>query len=167
MKPFAHTNRETPRGRARTFLTATLLPGLLGFFACTNYSVDSQIVNPPIITNIATHENGHLFTVAAQNIEIGFVGYRLFQGTSEDDARNEETAESFDCGPIDTVPTQAIDYFIEAQAGKITVDSDDTDFICVFNTTLTPGRYVVIRSLIVEDLVNTGTSIASNAVIVP
>ncbi len=135
--------------------------------ACTNYSVDSQIVNPPIITKIQTDGNGHLLTVAAQNIEIGFSGYRLFQGTSEDDARNEETAEKVDCGPLDTIPSQAVDYFIEVKPGKVLVDDDDTNYLCVFNYSLTKGRYIVLRSLIVEDLVNTGTSIASNASIVP
>ena len=146
---------------------ATLIAFVSFAADCTNYSVDAQIVNPPLITKIESEDSGHLLTVAAQNIELGFVGYRMFQGSSEDDARNEETAESVDCGPIDTPPTAATDYFIEVKPDKLVVDAEDTDHICVFNYSLTPGRYIVLRSLIVQDLVNTGTSIASNAVIVP
>ncbi|MCB1323960.1 MAG: hypothetical protein H7A21_01505 [Spirochaetales bacterium] len=134
--------------------------------ACTNYSSSPQIVNPPIILGIQAEGTGHIITVAAQNTELGFVSYRLFQGIDESAARTQTTGGT-DCGPFNILPNDAVQYIIEVKPGQTAVTAGTTDNrLCAMATGLTSGRYVALRSL-VFNITSIGTSDPSNAVLVP
>ncbi len=133
---------------------------------CTNYSSEDKIVNPPILLSIEADGTGHLIHVAAQNTEIGFSGYRLYQGISEQDSRNKDGLDGVDCTfPLSTVTTRGIEYIIEVKPG-ITAVSDST-YVCAVPLALTSGTWISLRSLIFEDFFTSQTSIASNALPVP
>ena len=149
------------------FPLAFIFPLALIVAGCFNYSTTQQTVNPPVILGISNEGGSHLIKVAAQNIEIGFAGYRLYQGDTEEDARDLEIASSYDCGLLATFPTQPIEYYIEVNASKTDPDSDDSNYLCVVTYVLTPGKWVSLRSLIARDLTTKDASISSNAVMVP
>lgn len=148
--------------------TPVLLLFLLGALSmgCSNYSSEPQIVNPPIILGISREGSGHILTVAAQNTELGFFGYRLFESTTEDDARTQAADNGTDCGTLNVLPNNAIEYIIEVKPDQTTVSPGSTDRLCVVTRSLTAGRYVALRSLIFNVTTIT-TSSSSNAVLVP
>ncbi len=141
---------------------------VLAFGACTNYSADTQKVNPPILTAIAREGTGHIITMAAQNTEIGFVGYRLFQGTTDAGVRNANALSGIDCSrPLAVLPNQGISYVIEVKPGQTAVSPGYTNRLCAISLTLTSGSLIAVRSLILRDLISVDTSISSNTLIVP
>ena len=150
---------------------------LLSNFGCTtNYSSDEQVVNPLIIVSYPDEENiiahpivsegdGHLVTVAAQNQEIGFAGYRLYEEDTAAEAQN--STSGYDCGALAVLPISSTEYIIEVKPDQTTVTSGYSNRLCAIPYQLTSGRWIVMRSLITRSLVSLGTSIPSNAVQVP
>ncbi|MCB1173136.1 MAG: hypothetical protein KDK39_06210 [Leptospiraceae bacterium] len=134
--------------------------------ACTNYSSDPQIVSTPILLGVQTEGTGHILTVAAQNVEIGFLGYRLYQASSESALRALAVDNGTTCGPINTQPNASVEYIMEAKPGQTAVTAGTTNRVCAFNASLTSGNYVGVRSLIFS-LTAVGTSEISNALLIP
>lgn len=149
---------------------AGYLPYLLAILTfsvgCTNYSSEDKTVNPPILLGIKADGDGHLITVAAQNLEIGFQGYRLYQGISETDARNKDGLDGVDCTfPLTESTSRGIEYTIEVRPGISAPTS--TDYVCAVPLQLTSGTWITMRSLIFADFYSSDTSISSNALTVP
>lgn len=140
---------------------------ITSFSRCTNYSSDTENINPPILLGIAIEGSGHLITVAAQNLEIGFLGYRLYEGLSEDAVRAANVDTGINCGPFNLTPDAALEYKIEVKPGQTAVTAGTTDYrLCAVNGSLTSGHYVMIRSLIIS-LTTINTSDPSNVLYVP
>ena len=136
--------------------------------ACTNYSAETQNVNPPILTSIAREGTGHIITMAAQNTEIGFAGYRLFQGTTDTGVRTANSLSGIDCSrPLAVLPNQAISYVIEVKPGQTAVSAGYSNRVCAVPLALTPGTLVGVRSLILRDLLSLDTGLSSNTLVVP
>ncbi len=136
-------------------------------FACTNYTAETQNINPPIILSIVAEGTGHLITVSAQNAEIGFFGYRLYQGTDESAVRAINPNNGTDCGALAILPEQALNYVIEAKPGQTAPTAGATDNrICALPVTLTSGSFVALRALGFS-ISSVNTSVISNAVVVP
>ena len=134
---------------------------------CTNYSAETQNINPPIILTVTAEGTGHILTVAAQNAELGFFGYRLFQAPTEAGVRALNPTAGTDCGALAAVPNQAINYVLEAKPGQTAPSLSDTDVrICAFPVQLTSGSYIAVRALGFS-ITTVNTSEISNAVIVP
>lgn len=134
---------------------------------CSNYSSTKQTVNPPVILGISAQEGGHVVQVSAYNVEVGFSGYRLFQGLSEDAVRNADPISGIDCTlPLAVLPNQAITYYIEVIPGK-TAPEATGDRLCVVPLALTSGTFISFRSLIFADITSVETGISSNAFLVP
>lgn len=133
---------------------------------CTNYTAESPIVNPPIILSIATEDNGYLLEVSAQNVELGFAGYRLYTGATPEEAQNQPAENGVDCGGINLQPNQAVVYFIEAKPGQDTVTPGTSNRICAIPVDIQAGQYVALRALIFN-VTTFGTSLPSNAVLAP
>ncbi len=135
--------------------------------ACTNFSAESQVINPPILFSVAAEDTGHIISLSAQNTELGFAGYRLFYGATEGEALTT-TTNTVDCGALSLLPNQAITYVIEVKPGQSAVTAGNTDNrLCAVPFGLSSGQYVAIRALVFQDLVSLGTSITSNALVVP
>ncbi len=139
--------------------------------SCTNYSSKPQTANPPIILSIAQEGTGHILTVSAQNAEIGFSGYELFQGISESAVRNAAKNSGVLCGSLAFNPNQAVNSIIEVKPGQTTASptvSGATNRLCAVPLLLTAGTFVALRSLITQNVAGgIGESISSNAVVVP
>lgn len=141
---------------------------LLCSLSCYNYSSQAQTVNTPILTAIAREGTGHIITMAAQNVEIGFGGYRLYQASSDSAVRALDALSGVDCSrPLAVLPNQAIPYVIEVKAGLATVSPGYTDRVCAVSLTLVPGTFVAVRALIFRDLFSFDTSLSSNSLLVP
>lgn len=143
---------------------AALLCALLA--GCTNYSAEQQTINPPIILSVVADNGGHLITVAAQNSELGFFGYRLYQSTSEAAVRGLNPNNGTDCGALAIVPDRAQNYVIEVRAGQVAPTAGTTDRICALPVSLTSGGFIALRALGFS-VTSINTSEISNAVIVP
>lgn len=141
-------------------LILSALPG------CTNYTAETQNINPPIILSITAEGTGHLITVAAQNAEIGFFGYRLYQGVNEAAVRAINPNNGTDCGALAILPNQAQNYVIEAKPGQVAPTAGSIDRICAMPVTLTSGGVVAMRALGFS-ISSVNTSEISNAVVVP
>ena len=65
-----------PRGNPtrRTILSMALGAILACSAACTNFSAESQVINPPILFSVAAEDTGHIISLSAQNTELGFAG---------------------------------------------------------------------------------------------
>lgn len=157
-----------PKGAKRAiFLLLAVLVLIQAFPGCTNYSSEEKRVNPPILLGIQADGTGYLLTVAVQNTEIGFEGYRLYQGLSETEVRNKNDSEGVDCSvPLQAVPARAIPYTIEVKPDQIGPTAG-SDSLCNVPLTLVPGTVIALRSLIFENYFSSATSMSSNALIVP
>lgn len=141
---------------------------LLACLSCYNYSSQAQSVNPPIVTAIAREGTGHIITMAAQNVEIGFGGYRLYQASNDTAVRGADPLAGVDCTrPLAVLPNQAIPYIIEVKPGITSVSAGYTDRLCAVSLALTPGTFVAVRALILRDLFSFDTSLSSNSLLVP
>lgn len=136
------------------------------FQMCTNYSSEPQIVNSPVLLGIQTEDTGHLITVAAQNLEIGFLGYRLYEGSDETAVRAIPVENGTDCGPFELQPDAPVEYILEAKPNQTAVTPGQSNRVCAFNASLTTGRSIAIRSLIFS-VISVNTSDISNAIVVP
>ncbi|MCR9142411.1 MAG: hypothetical protein NXI24_09185 [bacterium] len=135
--------------------------------ACTNYTAETQNINPPIIISVVAEGTGHLITVAAQNAEIGFFGYRLYQATDEAAVRAINPNNGTDCGALAILPDQAQNYVIEVKPGQTAPTAGTTDSrICALPAALTSGGVVALRALGFS-ISSLNTSVISNAVVVP
>lgn len=141
---------------------------LFACLSCYNYSSQAQNVNPPILTAIAREGTGHIITMAAQNVEIGFGGYRLYQASNDNAVRGADPLAGVDCTrPLAVLPNQAIAYVIEVKPGIVNVSAGYTDRVCAVSLALTPGTFVAVRSLILRDIFSFDTSLSSNSLLVP
>ncbi len=139
---------------------------LIAGVGCTNYSTEEREVNPPILLAIEAITGGYKLTVIAQNIEIGFMGYRLYQGITEEDSRSRSDVDGIDCSSSARIYTnQSIQYYIEVVPGQ-TIPSS-SDYICSVPLQLTPGTWIHLRSLLMEGFGTLKTSIPGNALPVP
>jgi hypothetical protein len=137
---------------------------------CTNYSSSDAVqVNIPIITLISKNgTGGHLIEMAAQNAEVGFAGYRVFQGATEQVVQTAAPETGTDCSlPLYVLPTQGIPYRIEVDplAGPPLVNT--LNIVCTVHVSLTAGNYTAVRPLIYSNFYTITTGLSSNAVIVP
>ncbi|MDH5655570.1 MAG: hypothetical protein OEZ34_06650 [Spirochaetia bacterium] len=143
------------------------------FMGCTNYSSSPNgfIVNTPIITQITISPNGtggHYIEMSAQNTEIGFLGYRIFQSTTEAGLLNAPPASGTDCSQLYLIPNQGITYRIEVDPLAVAPPVDNpNNIICFTNISLIPGNYAGIRALKTSDFFSITTGLSSNAAIVP
>jgi hypothetical protein len=154
------------RSIARLKIASALLLLVTATSACTNYSAETQTINPPIIFTIQAEGTGHILTVAAQNAEIGFFGYRLYEAPTEAAVRALNPLNGTDCGALAVLPNQALQYVIEAKPGQIVVTPGTTDRVCSFPVQLTPGSFVALRALGFS-ITSVNTSVLSNAIVVP
>lgn len=153
--------------RKRTALTLVAFLTFVGLSGgCTNYSAEQQTINPPIILGITPDNGGHLITVAAQNGELGFFGYRLYQSTSEAGVRELNPNSGTDCGALAIVPDRAQNYVIEVRAGQVAPTAGTTDRICALPVSLTSGGFIALRALGFS-VTSINTSEISNAIVVP
>jgi len=135
---------------------------------CTNYSAQNQTINPPILASISPEGTGHIITLYAQNTEIGFAGYRLFQSSSDTLVRNADPLSGVDCSrPLAVPPNQAITYVIEVKPGQTAVSPGYSNRLCVVSLLLTSGTFVALRSLSLSGLTSVDTSLSSNSLVVP
>ncbi|PKL30477.1 MAG: hypothetical protein CVV45_17320 [Spirochaetae bacterium HGW-Spirochaetae-10] len=164
----------------RNALYRFALIGLLGLpVACNQYSTETLPMNPVVLlgppdgqtsyTGIAAIERisggGHLLRVSAQNSELLFQGYRIYQASSEAAVMALSADAGTDCGTLFTYPVLGIVYTMEAStAPKLTADN----LLCSFPINLTPGQYVSIRAVYQAAFGQPATtSLPSNALIVP
>jgi hypothetical protein len=172
--------QETVNAGMRYALFNILMIGFLVLAsACNRYSTESLPVNPVILlgppngqssyTGIRAIERipggGHLIRVSAQNSELLFQGYRIYQAPSEAAVLELPSAAGTDCGVLFTYPVLGIIYTMEAStAPKLTSEN----LLCSFPIDLTPGQYVSIRALYQAGFGQPPTtSLPSNALIVP
>ena len=149
------------------YRSITIVSLLLLFSTCTNYSSEQQQVNAPVLLEIQSYTGGHLIRVSAQNNEIGFQGYRLYQGINENEARNRAEGDGIDCSfPLREMPNRSVYYYLEAVPNKSGPDDVDKH-LCNVPLSLTPGTWISIRGLIFQDIQSVKTSIPSNALPVP
>lgn len=143
---------------------------ILGFIAavasCTNYSSRPQTVNPPILLGIVKEGSGHVITIAAQNVEVGFLGYRVYTGATEAASRDAAVSAGIDCPPV-IVPNQAVEYTVEVKPNQATVTSGVTNRLCLAQTSVAAGQYVTMRALLFRDFTSLDSSISSNALVAP
>ena len=159
-----------------------ILALLLAFFAgsaCTNYSGESQDINPPTILGAITinsssnlaiiaEGSGHLIRVSVQNQELGFVGYRLYVSTSEAAVQALPEAGGTDCGPLFTQPITPRDWYIEVKPDQDALSAGYSDRLCFIKLGLNSGEFIALRSLLLKDAFGgVTTSIPSNVVMVP
>lgn len=152
---------------------------LILFVACNQYSTESVPINPVVLlgppdgqtshTGIAAIERisggGHLLRVSAQNSELLFQGYRIYQAPSEAAVMALSADAGTDCGAFFTYPVLGIVYTMEAStAPKLTA----ANLLCSFPVNLTPGQYVSVRAVYQAAFGQPSTtSLPSNALIVP
>ena len=134
--------------------------------ACTNFTAEPQIVNPPIIFSIAPDGDGFILQVAAQNAEIGFIGYRLFAGSTEADVQNANPNAGSDCGPFSELPIDASFYFVEIKPDSNFVTPGRSNTICAIQASPTSGQFIALRALLFN-ITSIDTSISSNIILVP
>jgi hypothetical protein len=141
---------------------------LLSLLRCSNFSTEPITVNTPILLGIQPNgKGGHLLEVATQNVGVGFAGYRLFTGSTEEQARTAVESSGIACSwPLTTVPNQGISYFIEVQA-NIPPPVAGTNRLCSVPVNLVTGSWVALRALYYRDILNIASGSSSNALPVP
>lgn len=163
----------------KKFSVIILCLGLAFLTGCDQYSTEAIPINPVVLlgppdgqtayTGITAIERisggGHLLRVSAQNSELLFQGYRLYQAASEEAVMSLPAEAGTDCGPFFTYPVLGIVYTMEASTSpKLTSEN----LLCTFSVDLTPGQYVAIRAVYLSAYGQPATtSLSSNALIVP
>lgn len=146
------------------------------FSSCTNYSTKPLSINPVIILSpisgsspttqiqgIEKTTTGHLIRVAAQNVELTFKGYRIFQAPSEEQVQILNPNSGVNCGNLLEIPNVPIVYTMEASTNPIGVAN-----LCVFPVDLISGYYATIRVVYFNGIGSEdGVSSSSNAVLIP
>jgi hypothetical protein len=141
--------------------------------SCTNYTVSKAQSVPPTIVSVTYSSvfSGYLISVKAINPELLFRGYRLYVGSSETEARAQNSLDTgFSCDGANQLFNIPTTYNFEAVQSDASLNSGNS---CRFKTTLSAGKYINIRSTIIG-FNSTGGGIAnfrlsepSNTVIVP
>jgi hypothetical protein len=143
---------------------------------CTNYSSKPLPVNPVIllappsgnststkINAIEKTSTGHILRVAAQNVELTFKGYRIYQAPTEEQVRNLPSTSGVDCSPLLELPNSSKVYIMEASTNPLGLAT-----LCTFPVNLTSGFYVSIRVTYFTGIgQEDGTSMPSNALLIP
>lgn len=136
----------------------------LGLPGCTNYSSERQTLNTPVLLGVTVEAPGHLIQISAQNVEIGFSGYRLFTGATAAEA--QAATSGVDCGALNLTPNQSTFLFIEVKPNQNVVTPGASNRLCAVPAQLTSGQFVVIRALLFNAL-TISTGLPSNAAQVP
>jgi len=115
--------------------------------SCTNYSVSRVQTVPPILISLATlSTGGHLLVYRGTNPEIFFAGYKLYIGSTANEARNPEVLSSgIDCINRSLLPNLPIEYSIEiyTSVGLTQVATgENASRVCKFSTSLVSGKYI-------------------------
>ena len=155
------------------FLNILLINGIL--ISCTNYSVSRVQTVPPILISLATlSTGGHLLVYRGTNPEIFFAGYKLYIGSTANEARNPLVLSSgIDCINRSLLPNLPIEYSIEiyTSAGLTQVATgENANRVCKFSTSLVSGNYISLRTLLLSFQPGSQGlqySSPSNALIVP
>ncbi len=154
-----------------------LLTNFILILGCTNYSVSKSKTVPPIlisITSISGVSGGYTIKMRVTNQEPFFAGYKLYFATDENSARNPADLNSgLSCtsGPA-IIPNQPIEYVLEVATDVATLPANGNR-LCTYQTTLTPGQYISVRTLLLSiQPSNQGgnrinPSLPSNTLIVP
>ncbi len=143
---------------------------------CTQYTSKPLSVNPAIIlspisgssstTNIKGIEKtstGHILRLSAQNYELIFKNYRIYQAPTEEQVLNLPPSSGTDCGPLLELPNTSKIYIVEASTNPQGLAT-----LCTFPINLITGNYVSIRVVFFNGIgQEDGTSLSSNAVLVP
>ena len=144
--------------------------------SCTNYSSNPIPINPVIllappdgnssttkIDAIEKTSTGHILRVAAQNVELTFKGYRIYQAPTEDQVLKLPSNAGIDCSSLLQFPNTGIVYVMEASTNPLGFAT-----LCTFPVNLTTGNYVSIRAVYFRGVgVEDGTSLPSNAIKIP
>jgi hypothetical protein len=149
---------------------------LFYLISCTNYSSNPIPINPVIllappdgnssttkINAIEKTSTGHVLRVAAQNVELTFKGYRIYQAPTEDQVLKLPSDAGIDCGSLLQFPNTGIVYIMEASTNPLGLST-----LCTFPISLTTGNYASIRTVYFNGIgVEDGTSLPSNAIKIP
>ncbi|MCB1159558.1 MAG: hypothetical protein H7A25_26530 [Leptospiraceae bacterium] len=138
--------------------------------SCSNYSTNKIKTVPPTLVSITASNGGYILKIRANNPEVFFLGYRLYMGTTESEARNPaDLSSGANCvNGLRTIPNQPIEYSME-------INSDpniNSGTMCKFQVNVQSGQYISIRGLLLSiNLSNASDSVSpsqpSNAIIVP
>lgn len=145
-----------------------MLVAMLSGVGCTNYSSREQVISPPVILSITREDSGHIITISAQNQEIGFSGYRLYTGVTEDLARSENSQPVNLLQCLNVITDSPVQYIIEVKPDRSSITPvEGENRICIITAGLTAGEWVAMRSLLFKDFSTFDTSISSNAAVIP
>lgn len=152
------------------------------FGSCTNYSVSKSKTVPPILVavNNILDSNSNIISgayrirIRVTNQEPFLAGYKLYVGTSDNEARNPpDLTSGQDCtsGPS-LIPNQPIEYVMDI-APNLSLLPAASNRICSYQATLTSGKYIAFRTLLVSIQPSSQSgnrinpSLPSNTLIVP
>lgn len=150
-------------------------------FSCTNYTVNKSKSVPPVLVSIgsivdssgAVISNSYSVKMRVTNQELFFAGYKLYIAGTESAARNPaDLTSGLNCtsGPF-LIPNQPIEYTLEISDDVTKLPSSSR--ICTYQTTLTSGQFISVRSLLLSiQPSNQGgnsinPSLPSNTLVVP
>ena len=161
--------------RVSKFLKICLVLSALFPLRCTNYTVSRIQTIPPILLSLTqATTGGYILVYRGTNPEIFFAGYKLYIGASANEARNPTSLFSgIDCTSRALLPNLPIEYSIEINqtSGLSTVNAgENANRVCKFQTSLTPGTYISLRTLLLSFQVGSQGfqySAPSNALVVP
>ncbi|WP_411822351.1 LIC11661 family lipoprotein [Leptospira sp. 'Mane'] len=142
---------------------------------CTNYTTSASNQAPPLLVSAVNNGNSNFtLKVRANNPEIIFQGYRLFQGNSESEARNPGDLNSgSDCtlqnGQVSVLINQPAEYTFEIDPVAAVSSSG---VVCRFQRTVASGQYISLRAISLSLTTQTNSSSLrvsgpSNAIILP
>ena len=142
---------------------------------CTNYTVSRIQTIPPILISLTSLQSGgYLLVYRGTNPEIFFAGYKLYTGVGPSEARNpNDLFSGIDCSSRALLPNLPIEYSIEIHSspGLSAVGAgENANRVCKFQTSLTPGTYISVRTLLLSFQVGSQAfqfSAPSNALLVP
>ncbi|WP_210414395.1 LIC11661 family lipoprotein [Leptospira jelokensis] len=139
--------------------------------ACTNYSTTASVQAPPTLISITNNGNSNFtIKVRAQNPELIFQGYRLFEAPTEALAQNpSDLNQGAQCLLAQTAIVQPIEYTFEVDPSQ---NANTAGVSCRIFATLTPGNHISLRTLgLAVNLSNNTSSYRvsppSNTLIVP
>lgn len=138
---------------------------------CTNYSTTSAVQAPPTLISITNNGNSNFtIKVRAQNPELIFQGYRLFEAPTEALAQNPtDLNQGAQCLLAQASIVQPIEYLFEVDPSS---NANTAGVSCRIFATITPGNYISLRTLgLAVNLANSTSSYRvsppSNTLIVP